>query len=90
MKVHLNILVTGKVQGVFYRASTHEVAQQLGVTGFVQNLPDGNVYVEAEGEEEVLLQLVTWCRQGPPLAGVTNVTVTPGPVQHFHNFSIKR
>jgi len=90
VKVHLNILITGKVQGVFYRASTQEVAQQLGVTGFVQNLPNGNVYVEAEGEEDVLLKLVTWCRQGPPRAAVTHVEVTPGPLQNFRDFTIKR
>jgi acylphosphatase len=51
MKIHKNLYISGKVQGVFYRKSTKEIADKLGVKGFVQNMPDGSVYAEAEGEE---------------------------------------
>jgi len=51
---HLNIRVSGKVQGVFFRASTKEQADQLGVKGFVRNEPNGDVYIEVEGDEEKL------------------------------------
>jgi acylphosphatase len=51
MKKHFNIRISGRVQGVFFRASTKAKAEELGISGFVQNEPDGSVYIEAEGEE---------------------------------------
>ncbi|AYB31195.1 acylphosphatase [Chryseolinea soli] len=83
---HLAIHVTGKVQGVFYRASTVEKARALGLKGFVQNERDGSVYIEAEGDEGALQSLVEWCRQGPPHARVSGVTATEGPLQNFADF----
>jgi acylphosphatase len=61
----MSILVTGHVQGVFYRASTKAKADELGITGFVQNRPDGKVYIEAEGTDEELDLFKTWCSKGP-------------------------
>jgi acylphosphatase len=85
------IQVRGNVQGVFYRASTVAKAQQLGVTGFVRNEPDGSVYVEAEGDEEKLNELIAWCKIGPPRARVDEVVVnsldSPG---NFTSFKIER
>ncbi|HEY5918996.1 MAG TPA: acylphosphatase, partial [Chryseolinea sp.] len=60
MKRHISILVSGRVQGVFYRASAKTKADELGITGFVQNLPDGEVYMEAEGPDEKLDLFKAW------------------------------
>lgn len=87
---HLNIVVTGNVQGVFFRASAKEAADQLNVKGFAQNQPDGSVYIEAEGDEETLKQFVDWCKQGPPRAQVTMVNIKESDVKHFRQFDIKR
>jgi acylphosphatase len=69
--------VTGKVQGVFYRASTIEQARSLGLAGWVRNLPDGSVELEAEGDDGRVRQLVDWCRRGPPAARVDDVATEP-------------
>lgn len=66
--------VSGKVQGVFYRASTVRVAEQFKLRGFARNLPDGRVEVLALGDASSLEALLNWLRQGPPLARVTAVT----------------
>ena len=73
MRVHLKI--TGYVQGVFYRATTRETALRLGLTGWVQNRPDGSVEAVAEGEEEIVDRFIEWCRKGPPGASVHDVVV---------------
>lgn len=74
MTVHLHI--AGRVQGVWYRGSTEEKAIELGLTGWVRNLPDGRVEAEACGPREALEALVAWCHQGPPLAIVNDVQAT--------------
>lgn len=70
------VLVSGKVQGVFYRKYTQRKAAQLGVTGFVRNLPDGRVEIVAEGTAEQVRALEAWCHEGPPKSEVTAVSVT--------------
>ena len=72
-RIHLRI--TGIVQGVCYRAYTRQQGQQLGLTGWVRNLPDGSVEVVAEGEQPALEALARWCRTGPPAAHVEQVQV---------------
>lgn len=67
--------VRGRVQGVAYRASTRHEAHRLGLAGWVRNLPDGSVELEAQGEPEVVAALLAWCHQGPGLARVTAVDV---------------
>jgi acylphosphatase len=69
------LLVNGKVQGVFFRASAREKALSLNITGWVRNLPDGQVLMEIEGEEADLLKMVEWCRKGPQFARVEGVLV---------------
>jgi len=86
---HYIIIVRGKVQGVFFRASTKEEAMKLGLTGYVMNRPDGNVILEAEGETEKLEQLLDWCHHGPPLAKVSNVEVREGDVIGYTDFVVK-
>lgn len=67
-------VVTGKVQGVFFRASTVRAAERLGIRGFARNLPDGRVEVLALGDAVSLGALAAWLRQGPALARVADVT----------------
>lgn len=69
----LTSTVRGRVQGVFFRAFTQSYARQLGIAGFVRNLPDGSVEVRAEGEKSQLELLVSYLRIGPPASSVTEV-----------------
>ena len=73
--VRARIIVSGIVQGVFFRATMQEVARSLGVTGWVRNLPDGRVEAVAEGDEEAVKKLIEWAWRGPRLARVENVEV---------------
>ena len=75
MIVARRCFVSGRVQGVFYRASTRQRAQALGVTGYARNLADGRVEVLACGEPEPVDALVRWLWQGPPASSVTAVDV---------------
>jgi len=73
-QICIHCYVEGKVQGVWFRASTQEKALELGVTGWVQNLPDGRVEVLACGEKEKIAALHEWLKRGPELARVTDVS----------------
>ena len=66
--------VVGRVQGVSFRAATAEKAAELGLSGFVRNRVDGAVDLEAEGPQAAVLELVAWCRRGPPAAKVAELT----------------
>lgn len=70
----MRCIVSGRVQGVWYRASTRQEAVRLGITGSAVNLPDGTVEVIACGSEAALSELQSWLWQGPPMARVTSVT----------------
>ena len=72
-RARVHLLVSGLVQGVFYRQSTVDEARRLGVAGWVRNLADGRVEVEAEGEKGALEGLVAFCRRGPPAARVDDL-----------------
>ena len=72
-KERVHAIIHGRVQGVFFRASTQEKAIELGLTGWVRNRADGKVEVLAEGEKEKLEKLIDWCRIGPKHAQVTDV-----------------
>jgi len=86
----ITITVSGKVQGVFFRQSTKEIAISIGLTGEVRNLSTGNVYIIATGTKEQLDKLADWCRQGPPKARVANIEIQESPLLIFDGFSIKR
>ncbi|MEK7254097.1 MAG: acylphosphatase [Bacteroidota bacterium] len=90
MQKHVNLKITGKVQGVWFRGSTQQKARELGVKGTVRNLPDGSVFVEAEGEEEVLQQFIAWCHRGSDHARVEKVEVEAGGWQGFERFEVVR
>lgn len=68
-----HLLIEGRVQGVCFRANTQRAAQQLDLVGWVKNLPDGRVEAFAQGDEESLDQLITWCHNGPAWARVLAV-----------------
>lgn len=74
-KVGAHVIVSGKVQGVFYRAETQKAAVRFGVVGWVRNRPDGTVEALMEGEQEDVEALISWCRGGPPMALVEKVDV---------------
>jgi acylphosphatase len=86
----VSIIVTGKVQGVWYRQSAKEKATELGIIGFVQNLPDGTVTITATGSAHQLEAFIAWCRQGPTRACVEKLDIQELSLQRFDNFSIIR
>jgi len=73
------IHVSGLVQGVGFRWSTAREASRLGITGYVRNLSDGSVYIEAEGSPDKLEEFLSWCRKGPGAGFVDHVGVGEGP-----------
>jgi acylphosphatase len=85
----VDVLVTGSVQGVFYRASCAEQAERLGVTGWVANRPDGGVAGHFEGTPDAVDALVAWCRRGPQRASVTDVRVDETEAQQHRGFDVR-
>ena len=80
-RTRARVRVRGRVQGVFFRDSTRGKAEELGLSGYVMNTPDGDVEAVFEGPKEGVEEMVRWCGQGPPQASVENVDVdyeTPG------------
>ena len=87
---HIIIKVSGKVQGVFFRATAKAKADELGIKGFVRNQSDKSVYAEAEGNDEQLNEFIAWCQQGPRLAHVERCEVEEGKGAGFIEFTIQR
>ena len=87
---HITIRIYGKVQGVFFRAQAAAFARSHGLNGFIQNEPDGSVYVEAEGKQKDLELLRTWCNTGPTRADVQRCVVANGDLQGYTAFEVKR
>ncbi len=85
---HLKIRVFGKVQGVWFRQNALEEAKELGLAGKVENLSDGSVDIEAEGDEENLQKFLDWCKEGPEHAVVEEITHHEGEPQNYQDFSI--
>jgi acylphosphatase len=81
--------VSGRVQGVFFRASTRDRARALGLVGRARNLPDGRVEVIASGREADLAALRNWLREGPPQAVVTGLECEPCAEESFGEFAIR-
>jgi acylphosphatase len=88
-QICIRCFVSGKVQGVWFRASTKEQADALGITGFAKNLTDGRVEVLACGKREAIARLYEWLKQGPDLAKVTDITYEELPWQTFQQFETK-
>ncbi len=90
-KNKIHVFVSGRVQGVFFRAGTRKKARELGLTGWVKNLPDGRVETVLEGEKEAVKKMTKWFKHGPPLARVNNVEIKQGSFGgEFQDFRIRR
>ena len=86
----VRIIVQGRVQGVYYRASARDQARRLNLSGWTRNCPDGSVELVAEGERMQLEQLIAWCHKGPSAAVVTRVEVEwQGATGEFAGFAVK-
>jgi len=89
-EVRVHLVISGRVQGVFYRDSARKKAQSLGLAGWVRNRRDGTVEAIAQGPEESVRSFVTWCRGGPPAARVDDVRETrEEPLEDFDGFDVK-
>lgn len=91
MKSRVRVIISGCVQGVWFRANTKDKADQLGINGWVRNTRDGNVEAVFEGDEKQIKEMLNWCRQGPPTARVENLKVEKQQVSddEFNDFSIR-
>ena len=76
----MRVTVRGRVQGVWYRGSTRERAQELGLLGWVRNRPDGSVELIAQGPRDAVERLVEWCQRGPPGAYVSDLQQNTEPI----------
>lgn len=88
MNVRVSVIVHGRVQGVSFRHYTCRRALELGVTGWVRNLPDGSVEGLFEGDEPAVQALVEWCRNGPPTARIERLDIHSGAYSgEFNTFA---
>ena len=88
--IRVHMYVSGRVQGVFYRSNTRREALNLGLIGWVRNLPDSRVEAVVEGEEDKVERLIRWCREGPAFAIVRGMEVVREPATgDFETFSIR-
>ena len=86
----VHVWITGKVQGVFFRAETQRTAQSLNLAGWVRNLPDRRVEAVFEGENAAIDKMTAWCKTGPPTAHVEDVAAVDEPYTgEFRNFNIR-
>jgi acylphosphatase len=89
-RIRAHVFVSGRVQGVYYRANTRDTARELGVDGWVKNLADGRVEAVFEGPEEAVEKMVEWCHTGSPAANVEDVKVEYGDPEGEDGFQIRR
>lgn len=89
MTTAVDVTVTGRVQGVSFRAYAQAEARRLGVTGWVRNEPDESVTLHVEGPAGAVEALVSWCRDGPPAARVRHVSTRPGALLGANSFEIR-
>ncbi|BDI14588.1 acylphosphatase [Nostoc cf. commune SO-36] len=88
--IRARVLISGRVQGVGYRYATVDTARQLGLTGWVRNLPESRVEAVFEGAREVVDDMVRWCYSGPPDAVVKDVVVEYEVPEGLRGFEVKR
>jgi len=85
-----HVLVSGRVQGVWFRESTRRCAEELGLVGFVRNLPDGRVEALFEGDEEAVRAVLVFVREGPPMARVERCEIVEGsPTGEHRGFRVR-
>ena len=90
MQKTISIIISGKVQGVFFRQTAKEKALELSLTGEIKNLEDGSVYIVVTGIREQLALFTDWCKKGPPRAVVSGVEIIKLPLKQFEHFRIVR
>lgn len=90
MRVHYNIFVKGKVQGVRYRASAQAKAHEFDLTGYVKNLNNGDVFIEAEGRLDKVNLFIDWCYIGSRLAKVIEVNSEEAEMKDFKTFEVRK
>jgi acylphosphatase len=86
----LHLLITGKVQGVFFRAKAKEEAVKYGIRGWIKNTHDNHVEALITGEPDLLDLFIEWCKRGPEKARVKEVLVSKHPEKEFDDFEIVR
>lgn len=89
-RIHLNITISGRVQGVGFRFAASNMAVSLGITGIIKNDINGDVYIEAEGDRNQLRNFVDWCFRGPSYADVEDVNTIEANVVNYKYFDIIR
>jgi len=90
MKLNVHVIISGRVQGVWFRANTKQKAEQLGLTGWVRNTSNGCVEAVFEGKERLIKEMIEWCNTGPSLAKVEKVEVkNQNLIEGFDGFSIR-
>ena len=87
--LHYNIIVTGKVQEVWFRKYTFDKANELGLCGFVKNRPNNDVYIEVEGKSIILNNFISWLYTGSPQSKVEKVIYEVDKLEHFKRFTIE-
>lgn len=87
-QIRVRMIISGHVQGVFFRASARDEARRLGIGGFARNQPDGSVLIEAEGPSRAVERFREWCAVGPPRAGVADIDVTPIAIRGEREFAV--
>ena len=85
----VHLIVSGRVQGVFFRDNTRRKATELGLNGYAENLEDGNVEVVAQGDEEKINELVEFIKKGPGIAKVENIQIKNKKLEKFDKFEIR-
>ena len=83
------LTITGRVQGVGFRYYAVKKAGEMHISGYVRNMHDGSVFIEAEGEEPDLDRYILWCQKGPASSRVDRVDITPGVIKNYNDFSIR-
>ena len=86
----VHLIISGKVQGVFFRATAKDVADEIGITGWVKNTEEGDVEIKATGNHGQLERFIEWCKLGPKRAIVTSVAITNIDEEHFKKFDVLR
>ena len=84
----VNLLIKGKVQGVYYRKTAQEKARELNIKGWVKYINGGRVEIMSSGSEDSIKEFIEWCKKGPEKAVVENVIVTPLSDEQFEDFTV--
>lgn len=86
----VHLIISGKVQGVFYRATAKKKAEELHINGWIKNTVNGDVEAMVTGKKEEIDQFVEWCKSGPDRAIVTGVKMHQAALQRFESFRVER